>query len=229
MAQHQGGHVAHAAPAFHVAHGQLDLRQRLHRVHAGDQRAQRHQHGAHVRRQHAALLHVGHIAALAFVKAHQHRALFAHVLDREARPVAVAPGRALNGAQDVVGLDLADVPQVVLQHPLLDGHLRTHMQVLHLAAATGALVQAKVRALGAHPLRRLGVDLGQRALLETVFGAVYLRADHLKRQCAVNKDHFAIGFVGHTLGFEVQGFHFEPALGQRFFNWGLGWVRVCHA
>ena len=58
---------------------------------------------------------------------------------------------------------------------------------------------------------------------------MYLRANDLKRQRAVNEDHLAIGFVGNTLGFQVEGFHLEPALRQRFFSWGLDWVHVCHA
>ena len=92
------------------------------------------------------------------------------------------------------------------------------MQVLHLAAATGSFMQAKVRALGAHALRRFHVDLGQRAFFETVLAAVDIGADHLKGKRTINKHHLAIGFVGNALGFQVQGFHFEPAVGQRFFG-----------
>jgi hypothetical protein len=51
-------------------------------------------------------LHVGHIAALALVKAHQHRALLVHMAHRQARPVAVAPGRPFDRAQDVSALTL---------------------------------------------------------------------------------------------------------------------------
>ena len=99
-------------------------------------------------RQYQALFHVSHVAALALVKADQHCALFVHMAHRQARPVAVAPGGAFDRAQDVVGLDLAQVPQVVFQHALLHSHLRADVQVLHLAATTGTRMQAKVRAAG---------------------------------------------------------------------------------
>ena len=46
-------------------------------VHRADQRAQRQQQRAHVRRQHRAAPHVGHVARLALVEADQHRALLA--------------------------------------------------------------------------------------------------------------------------------------------------------
>ena len=93
------------------------------------------------------------------------------------------------------------------------------MQVLHLAATTRAFVQAKMWATRAHALGRFHVDLGQRAFFKAAFGAVDIGANGLKRQRAINEHHFAIGFVGHALGFEVQRFHFEPALGQRIFSW----------
>jgi hypothetical protein len=91
-------------------------------------------------------LHVGHIAALALVKPDQHLTLFVHMAHRQARPVAVAPGGSFNGAQHGFWFDLAQVPEVVFQHPLFDSDLRRLMQVLHLAAATGTTVQAEMRA-----------------------------------------------------------------------------------
>jgi hypothetical protein len=57
-----------------VAAGQFDLRTGLARVQAEDQRAQRHQHGVDVGRQHRAFADVRHVAALALVKAYQHLA-----------------------------------------------------------------------------------------------------------------------------------------------------------
>ena len=103
-------------------------------------------------RQHRALFHVGHVTAFALVKANQHSALFMHVAHRQPGAVAVAPGRAFNRTQDVVGLDLAQMVQVVFQHALFHSHLRTHMQMLHLAATTRPGVQAKVRTTGCHAL-----------------------------------------------------------------------------
>ena len=80
------------------------------------------------------------------MKADQHLALFSHVAHRQARSVAVTPGWAFNGAHQVVGLDLADMGQVVFKNPLLDGNLRADVQMLHFAAAACASVQPKVRA-----------------------------------------------------------------------------------
>ena len=148
------------------------------------------------------------------MKANQHLTLFAHKADRNARPVAVAPGRAFDGALDVAGLDLADVPQVVFHHALLHGDLGRWMQVLHLAAAAGLGLQAKVRALGAHALRGFAVDVAERALFKRGLAAVDMGAHRLKGQSTVNENHLAIGPVGHALGFQVEGFHFQPALEQ---------------
>ena len=77
------------------------------------------------------------------------------------------------------------------------------MQVLHLAAATGAFMQTKVRARRLHPLGRLDVDLGQSALFETGLAAVHLSTHHFKGERPFNKHHFAVRSVGDPLGFEV--------------------------
>ena len=164
--------------------------------------------------EHVALFDVGHKVAFALMKTNQHRAFFAHKAHRQARPVAVAPGRALDGAHHGLGFDLADVPEVVFQHALLYCHLGAGVQVLHLAAATRIGLQAEMRADRAHALGRLDVDFGQRALLETAFAAVDVGADHLERERAVNKNHFAVGAVGDALGFKIEGFDGQPAFGQ---------------
>ena len=180
-----------------------------------DQLAQRQQQVAHVRRHDVAFADVGDVAALALVKADQHRALLAHVAHRKARAPAVAPGRALrSGRSTVSGLHLAQVPQVVLQHALLDRHLGADVQVLHLAAAAGALVQAEVRAARAHALRRLPVDRRQRGLLPVVLLAVDLGGHPLERQRAFDEHHLAVGPAGHALRVDVERVHFQPALGQ---------------
>jgi hypothetical protein len=97
------------------------------------------------------------------------------------------------------------VPEVVLQHALLDGHLRGRVQVLHLAAAAGAGVQAEMRAAGAHPLRGLLVDGRDGARLPVVLLAVHVDADHLERQRAFDEHHLAIGLAGNALGLDVEG------------------------
>ena len=206
VAQHQGRDV--------VAAGQLNLRAGVARIHVGHQLAQRHQHGADVGRQHGADFHVGHVAALALVKAHQHRALFDDVAHSQAGAVAVAPGGALDRAQDGFGLHLAQVPEVVLQRPLLDGHLGARVQVLHLATAAGTAVQAKVRAAGAHALGGLAVDVRQAGLFPVVLFAVGVGADPLERQGTINEDHLTVGLAGHALGIQVHGLDGKPALGK---------------
>ena len=69
--------------------------------------------------------HVGHVARLALVKTHQHGALLA---PRGAPTAARASGSPRPapaiGRSTRSGSHLAQVPQVVLQHALLDGHLR---------------------------------------------------------------------------------------------------------
>ena len=96
------------------------------------------------------------------------------------------------------------MPEVVFQHALLHRHLRAHVQMLHLAAATGARVQAEMRALRRDPLRRFAADFGDHALLPIVLGAVHIALDPLKWQRAFDEDDFAIGAVGNALGFDVE-------------------------
>ena len=162
-----------------------------------------------MRRQHVAFLHVSDILTFPFMKTHQHGALFSDMTNRQARPVAIAPGRAFDGAQDVLGLDLAQMPQVIFQHTLLDGHLGTDVKVLHLAAATSALMQAKVRAAGFDALRRFTVDRGYRGFLEAGFLAIDVGGNHLKRQRTFNEDHLAVRFVGYALRINVEGLHLQ--------------------
>ena len=229
VAHHQGDDAGLAVLAgAHVTHGKFELGNRFHRIHGLNQLAQRQQHGTHAGRKHGADLHVGHIAALALVESDQHCPLFSHKAHRQARAVAVAPSRALDGPNHVVRLELADVPEVVFQHALFDCHLGPYVQMLHLAAAAGAFMQAEVRAGRLHPLGGFGVDLGERAFLETGFAAVHLCTYHLKGQSAFNEYHLAIGAVGHALGFEIEGFHSQPAFWQRLGGNHVVDVYVCH-
>ena len=148
------------------------------------------------------------------MKANQHFAFFDHVTHRQASTVPVAPSRPLDGAQHGLGFDFAQVPQVVFEHALLDGHLGRGLQVLHLAAATGPGVQAKIRAARPHTLRRLMVDLGDGALLPVVLFAVHVDRHQLERQGAFDEHDFAVRSAGDALGLHVQGAHTQPALGQ---------------
>ena len=201
VAQHHGGDG--------IAAGQLDLRQGFPGIHAGNQLAQRHQHVADVPWHHMALRHVGHITALALMKTHQHRMLLAHIAHRQARPVAISPGGPLDGPEQVVGLDLADVPEVVFQHPLLDSHLRTHMEVLHLAAAARAGMQAEVRASRAHALRGLAMNSHHHRFFKAALLAVHIGGHPFKRQRTLNEHNLAVCPVGNALRFHVQGLYRE--------------------
>ncbi|MNV31805.1 hypothetical protein D3C71_1231260 [compost metagenome] len=164
--------------------------------------------------QHGALLHVGHIAALALMETDQHLALLDHMAHRQTGAVAITPGRAFDGPQHGLGLDLAQVPEVVFEHALLDGNLGAHVQVLHLAATAGTGVQAKVLAAGAHTLRRFAVNRHQAGLLPVVLFAVGVGGDQLERQGTVDEDHLAVGLAGNALGIQVHGLHLQPAFGQ---------------
>jgi hypothetical protein len=108
------------------------------------------------------------------------------------------------------------VPEVVFQHPLLDGHLRSGMQVLHLAAATGARVQAEVRAARPHPLRAFAPQGRHLPLLPVVLAPQDLDLHALGGQCTLNEDDLALAFtsrsVSHALRFEVQRLDFQPFL-----------------
>ena len=193
-----------------VARGQLDLRQPVALVHAADQLAQWHQHRADRRVQHRAHLHVGHVAALAFVEADQHHALLGHVPHRQPGAEAVAPGRAVQRAQQPFGPHLGQVLQVVLEHPGLHGHLGGRVQVLHLAAAAGAGVQAEVRAGGLHALRALARQRRHRALLPGVLAARHLHLHALAGQRALDEHHLAVGAARHALGLEVERLDLQP-------------------
>jgi len=186
VAQHQHRHLG--------AHCHFDLGQSIALVHAADQLAKRRQQAADVRRQDLAGLHVGHIARFALVKAHQNRALFGHVAHRQAGAVAVAPSRAFDGAHQQVRFDLAQVPEVVLQHPLFDSHLSGGVEVLHLATTT----QAKVSAFGRDTLGALDTTLGHVALLPVVLFARDAHAHLLARQCPVDENDLAVVSVGQA-------------------------------
>ena len=152
-----------------------------------------------------AFAHVGHVAAFALMKTHQHLAFFVHVAHRQTTTVSVAPSGAGNGAQQRLGLDLAQVPQVVFECALLNRHLRQRVEVLHFAAATGTCMQTKMGALWGHPQSRLTVNVGERSLLPRVFATCRFGADPFIGQCAINKHHLAVRAASHALSIKVDG------------------------
>ena len=206
VAQHQGRDL--------VATSQFQLGQGFASFHLPNQGAQWQQHAADMGRQDRAHLHVGDVAAFAFVEADQHFAFFDHVAHRQAGAVAVAPSRPLDRAQQGFRFDLAQVPEVVFEHALFDGHLGRGFQVLHLAAAAGPGMQAKVGTARPHALRGFVVDLGDGALLPVVLFAVHVDRHQLERQSAFDEHNFAVRSAGDALGIHVQGADSQPALGQ---------------
>ena len=202
VAQHQGRDG--------IATSQLNLRAGIARIQAGDERTQRQEQGADVRRQDGARAHVGDVAAFAFVKTDQHLAFFCHIPYRQTRTPAVAPGWAMDGAQHPLRPAFAQVPEVVFEHALLDGHLRGRVQVLHFAAAACACVQAKMIARRLHALRRFLMNLRERGRLPIVFAAPTLGADPFARQRAFDEHDLAIGLARHALRIQIKRLHQQP-------------------
>ena len=208
VAQHHRCHSRRAV-AGRVAAGQLDLRQGLARLHGTNEFAQRHQHVTDMLRQHMAAVNVSDVSAFALVKADQYHAFFAHIAHRQAGAKAVVPGRTFDGTHDVFGMDLAQMPEVVFEHALLDGNLRADVQMLHLAAATGAHVHAEMRTAGFDALRRFTLDGAQRGFFKTGFFAEHIGGDALEWQGAFDENHLAVSPVRNALGLHVQGLHVQ--------------------
>ncbi len=202
VAQHQRGDL--------VADGQLDLRQPLARLHGLDQRAQRHQHVGDALGDDVALAHVGHVAGLALVESHQHRVLLRDPAHGQPRAQPVAPRRPFDRAQHQLGLDLAEVPEVVLQHALLHRHLRLRREMLHLAAAARAGMQAEVRTARRDALRALAADGHEIGLLPLLLALDDLDARLLARQRAVDEHDDAFAVVRDALRIEVDAGDLQP-------------------
>jgi hypothetical protein len=176
----------------------------------GDQFAQRHDQARDVVGQDFAGDDVGHQRRGFLVKAHHHRVFLRHVTHRQARAVAVIPGRAVHWPQDGVGLHLGDVLEVIFQHALLHRDLRARLQVLHRAAAA----VTEVDALGLDPHRRRALQRDHAACFPVLLFLERLVADALARQRAFDEDHFTGRAVGvlevanaapvHVEGFDVD-------------------------
>jgi hypothetical protein len=205
VAQDQGGARAEG-PVGHLpfTHGQFDLGQTVTGLQGTDQSAQGQQEPAHTSGQDGAAGHVGHVARLALMETHQHHALGRHMAHRQARAVAVGPGRALNRAQDLFSPHLGQVRQAVLQGPLLHSHLGTGLQVLDLAATTGPTVQAEVRTGRLHAQVAGARQLAQLALLPGVLAPLDQGTHGLAGQGTLDEDHLALRVVRHALAFQVQ-------------------------
>ena len=150
---------------------------------------------------------VGHEGRAALVEADQDAALLRHVAHRQARAVAVVPGRAVHRAHDHLGLHLADVPQVVFQHAAFHRHLGARLQMLHRAAAAGT----EMLAFRLDPHRRGALQGDHAARFPILFLARRLEADAFARQRAFDEDHLAwravlVLEVAHAAPVHVEGF-----------------------
>ena len=107
----------------------------------------------------------------------------------------------MHRGQDLAGLDLADMSQRILQHPLLHGHLSRGREVLH--GTTSALTE--IAACGLDSLGgRLQDAFGARNI-ERRLAPCDVGLHPLARQGALDEDDFAI-MMRHAPGFQIQGF-----------------------
>jgi hypothetical protein len=86
---------------------------------------------SHPRVQHMALAHIGHVARAAFVKSDQDPTLFRDVANRQASPVAIAPGRAGDRAENDIGRDVSQMMKLIFQCTLLHRDLGKWIKMLH--------------------------------------------------------------------------------------------------
>ena len=135
--------------------------------------------------------HVGDVTAGALVKSDQHTALLRDVPHGEPGAEAVLPGRTGDRPQHAVRPDAADVPQRVLEHPLLDGDLRVGRDVLHRAAAARTRVQPGVRAPGFNAQHRGAVDADDASGLVARLVLAALVDHALAGQRALDEDRLA--------------------------------------
>ena len=88
-----------------------------------------------MRRQNSTGLYVGNIAAALLVKTDQRTTFRPDMAHTKTRPMTITPGRTMNWRQHRFRTHPADMPQTVLQHPLLGSNLGSRIHVLHGTAA----------------------------------------------------------------------------------------------
>jgi hypothetical protein len=94
------------------------------------------------------------------------------------------------------------MPEIVFQHPLLGRHLRTRINMLQAASATGSEVTAlRVYAHGAG--LEYPVQLGK---FETGFLSIWRSLYNLTRQCPIDKNCLSF-VVRDATAFVIQGFN----------------------
>ena len=194
-----------------LPHRHLDLRHTFTNRQFANYFTQNRQQIRHMLRQNLARSHIGHVARLFFKKADQYRFLFRHVARGQTRPIAVVPRRPHDRAQDDFRFDLADAFEVILQHALLDRHLRTRMHVLHGATAT----HTEIHTFGLYT-RSGGLEhLSHLRHIIIGLAAGDFGTHRFIRQSAGNKRDFLF-MSRNTAPFHVQGLNFV------FKNFSLG-------
>ena len=121
----------------------------------------------------------------------------------------------MNGPQDHVRAQPADVLEIVFQYPLLGRHLRGRVDMLHRAAAAGA----EVHAPGPHPQRAFAIHFKQVRRFPFGLAAEGLEAHQFTRQRAFDEDDLAgravvVLQMADAAGFHVEGFDFYACLGH---------------
>src|SRR5512147_833321 len=114
--------------------------------------------------------------------------------------MAIAPGGAMQRAQDKFWTNLADAGEVFLQHALLGRHLRAGFQMLHrTAAATAEVAAARLGAL------RAGFEDG-RGVGRVVFGVFAVDRDFraFAGQRAIDEGDLAVD-AGDAVALVVEG------------------------
>src|SRR5581483_10858177 len=100
------------------------------------------------------------------------------MLDGEACAMTIRPNGAMDRSEDVLGSHRANALEILLQHALLDRHLRARLQMLQLAASTAFIVWA---ARG-HALTARLQDLNDFGEIEAAFASHRFGYDDFTRQ-----------------------------------------------
>ncbi len=104
----------------------------------------------------------------------------------------IAPGRTFDRPQHHLWPYSSQMPQRVLQHPLLQRDLRARVDMLHRAATARAYMQSGVRAAWAHSHRRLALDRNCAAGFVARFLSVPFVDNALAGKSAFDEDRLAV-------------------------------------
>ena len=124
------GHGRHGR----LAHSEFNLRNVSGSRQAREAVPQQGQQSGRARVQDSTGVHLRHITARPFAKAYEQPTFFIDPPNRQPRPRPIAQGWPPDWREHLCGPKLADVPEVVLEDTLLDGHLGRGRRMLHAAA-----------------------------------------------------------------------------------------------